>query len=80
MVKETTQKIFGPFTPYKEWPVTVVAETAGGTVAVEMEVGDNNWVIVKTFSSNGADAINVRGMRIRITPTGAAGYVVYGAN
>lgn len=80
MAKETTQKVFGPFSKYREYGVTIVVEPNGGSVAVEFEVEPDNWEVAETFTTATSKVIHVNGMRIRVSPSGGGAYALYGAN
>lgn len=77
----TTQTVFGPVSPYKEF-VTVVASVSGSdTVTIEMELDTDDWTPVQVIDANSAvkyTRVFTKGERLRVTPTGAASFVVRG--
>jgi hypothetical protein len=80
MAKETTQKIFGPFSMYRAIDPTLVVEPNGGSVTLEIEVEPNNWEPVEVITTSIAKTIHVNGLRIRLTPAGGGAYALYGIN
>lgn len=70
--KENTQSVYGMI--FDVNPSTLIVKTNGGSVTVEAQIDTaaNEWVLVDTFTADGAYKLEANGCNLRITPlTGA---------
>lgn len=68
------QLVFDPiyYLPHR----VLVVVTNGGSVTVEIKVGDDEWFLDSTVSEDSSKIIYQFGSTLRLTPTGGATYIL----
>lgn len=56
---------------------TIAVKTNGGSVSVQVKVG-NDWVVTDTIASDGARIIYTDNLLFRVVPSGGAVYTLSG--